>query len=319
VEVASVSTSGGEFYEATFAVDVADDQLTVSLASGTHRAALNGLEVRAHLDVTGPSVTALGPTAPVSTASALTLVFSEAIETGSFTLADVVSLTGPGGAVTPTDVARLSETEYAVEFPVQSDPGAYTIVVGPDITDVAGNAMDQDGDGTPGEPVEDRFEGSFSIVSAAPIENPTDIANLVLWLDADPGYLYTDVAGTTPVTDSGQAVALWSDRSGLDADFTQEDPAARPLYDVDAWDGDQRGVRFDGLDDIMTLADTSALDPGQGDWTVSAAVSFYTPDKAYLRQVIGKRDTGSPGWRLAATGDGLGPTRFTDVELGSSV
>ncbi len=43
---------------------------------------------------------------------------------------------------------------------------------------------------------------------------PTNISNCVLWLDgADGSQLFTDTAGTTPITASGQSVKCWKDKS----------------------------------------------------------------------------------------------------------
>ena len=60
-------------------------------------------------------------------------------------------------AVAPASVARVSDTVFRVTFPAQTAPGDYTLSVGPDIRDAAGNRLDQDGDGTPGEPAADVF------------------------------------------------------------------------------------------------------------------------------------------------------------------
>jgi hypothetical protein len=43
--------------------------------------------------------------------------------------------------------------------------------------------------------------------------SPPQLANLVCWYKADTG-VFQDTGGTTPVTTTGQAVALWQDQSG---------------------------------------------------------------------------------------------------------
>jgi hypothetical protein len=91
------------------------------------------------------------------------LSFSEAIDPNSFTLADVVSLEGPSGAIVPLAVHAVGTSEFEVAFAPQNTPGVYRLVVGPDITDVARNAMDQDQDGVGGENPGDRFDASFGL------------------------------------------------------------------------------------------------------------------------------------------------------------
>ncbi len=106
-------------------------------------------------DTTGPQVTAAtfgGSTA--GTFDKVRLVFSEAITVGSFSTADVVSLTAPGGgsvAATGVTLVSGSDNTFDVTFGPQSAAGQYSLVVGPAVLDIAGNAMDQNQNGTNGE------------------------------------------------------------------------------------------------------------------------------------------------------------------------
>jgi len=64
--------------------------------------------------------------------------------------------------VTPVSVAVVGgsgDTEFELSFSPQDVRGSYRLTVGPDITDVAGNAMDQDNDGSNGEP-SDAYTGT---------------------------------------------------------------------------------------------------------------------------------------------------------------
>ncbi len=102
--------------------------------------------------------------------SSLRLIFNESIDAATFTVEDLVGLSGPAGpfAVTGvTEVAGSNGTEFEVAFVTQTELGEYTLLVGPDILDSAGNPMDQDGDGVNGEPVEDRAAAVFHIVTVA--------------------------------------------------------------------------------------------------------------------------------------------------------
>lgn len=67
--------------------------------------------------------------------------------------------------------------------------------------------------------------------------------------------LFQDVAGTIPVTASGQTVALMKDKSGNNAHATQSDAAKRPTYYI--YPGTEYGaLSFDGTNDFMV---TSAI------------------------------------------------------------
>ncbi|MHC4406637.1 MAG: Ig-like domain-containing domain, partial [Planctomycetota bacterium] len=166
--VDTVDTEAGEIQTLLYAgVRVEDGQLTVrleDLGGSDPNAVISALEV-----TTGPRVIASSPAGTVVAASVdrVSLSFSEEILDGSFTLADVASLTGPGGPITPTAVNRLGAAEYEVVFASQSEPGDYSLVVGPEILDLSGNAMDQDHDGTNGEPVDDRYTAAFGLVPFA--------------------------------------------------------------------------------------------------------------------------------------------------------
>ncbi len=94
------------------------------------------------LDRSTPVVTAQTPTGTQTAAvGQVVLTFNEAIQSSTFTPADV-TLTGPGGAgVQVLAVDRISDTQFRIRFPVQFVNGTYTLNVGPDIADLAGNVL----------------------------------------------------------------------------------------------------------------------------------------------------------------------------------
>ena len=94
----------------------------------------------------------------------MTLTFSEPIDGSSFTLADIVVFEGPDGPITPSGVNQVSPGEFEVTFDQRNVGGDYRLVLGSEITDVAGNFLDQDGDGIGGESPEDQFESIFTLV-----------------------------------------------------------------------------------------------------------------------------------------------------------
>ncbi|OPX21420.1 MAG: hypothetical protein B1H04_06700, partial [Planctomycetales bacterium 4484_123] len=97
--------------------------------------------------------------------TSLRFVFDEPMDTTSFSLADVVAFTGPGGDL--VDSLRgyqwLDETTLEVRFAPHSQTGLYSMTIGPEIADDApgGNAMDQDGDGIAGESTDDRYTAYY--------------------------------------------------------------------------------------------------------------------------------------------------------------
>ena len=121
-------------------------------------------------DTAGPRVLTATPAGTVAgPVDRFTLTFNEAITAATFTAADVVSLTGPSGALAVTGVTPLSATSFDVLFASQAGAGTYTVVVGPDIRDLANNPMNQNQNGTNGEVPGDRFTASVVV-------NPPDTA-----------------------------------------------------------------------------------------------------------------------------------------------
>ncbi|REJ89864.1 MAG: hypothetical protein DWQ34_18445, partial [Planctomycetota bacterium] len=128
------------------------------LLSGTINAAGSG-------DTTGPRVVSSTPSGnQANTLNKFTLTFSEAIAEGTFTASDV-TLTGPHGSINGLTVTKISSTQYEVTFVSQSTPGTYSLSVGPQIADLAGNAMDQDEDGTTGEGSDDVYTTDAVLIS----------------------------------------------------------------------------------------------------------------------------------------------------------
>ena len=112
------------------------------------------------VDVHGPRVVAQTPDEyVVSAIDHVDLAFSEAINPASLTPADI-TLTGPSGAVAITGITEIDATDFRVSFNPLAAQGRYNLLVGPSVTDLAGNAMDQDQDGVNGTTA-DVYAGSF--------------------------------------------------------------------------------------------------------------------------------------------------------------
>ncbi len=119
-------------------------------------------------DAAGPRVVAAVPDATgARPVGRVRLTFSEGVDAATFTAAsDIRSFTGPGGAVQVTGIVPVFNTDdrqFDVFFAPQSQAGTYQLVVGPYVEDLAGNYMDQDGDGQPGEWIDDRFAVAFVV------------------------------------------------------------------------------------------------------------------------------------------------------------
>jgi subtilisin family serine protease len=101
--------------------------------------------------------------------SSVRITLSEAIDPATFTAADVTGFTGPAGAVVVNGVQVVTDSgnrQFDITFATQSTPGTYSLTVGPDIRDLAGNRLNQDGDGTFGEAVQDQFTATFTVRQA---------------------------------------------------------------------------------------------------------------------------------------------------------
>src|SRR5262249_44890651 len=137
-QVGTLSSAASQYAVGTYRVSVSDGQLTLALrynGTGSGPAVINALTVTAvTADTTGPRVVSSSPTGSVaSPVDHVDLTFSEPIQDGSFTLADVDSLTGPSGSITASAVTKVDSTHYTVSFPAQSAVGAYSLNVGPNI------------------------------------------------------------------------------------------------------------------------------------------------------------------------------------------
>ncbi|MFO0957422.1 MAG: hypothetical protein U0800_08130 [Isosphaeraceae bacterium] len=129
------------------------------------RVLLEALEARTLL-ASGPRITGVSPTeVRNATFDHIDVTFDKPINETSFTVDDV-TIAGLGGSVAAIGVALVSGNTYRVSFPALTVRGPYQLAVGPNIADTSGNLMNQDGDGTNGELVDDAYHKSFVYISA---------------------------------------------------------------------------------------------------------------------------------------------------------
>lgn len=166
------------------------------------------------IDQTGLRVVATNPAMQASAPfNQLTFVFSEAIAPDSVDTDDITSFMGPGGvsllaSITGVDV---DGSQVTVSFDDQNTFGTYTMTIGPMITDLVGNLMDQIDDGAEGQP-DDIYTATVDLQSPDVVVDTINVPTSAVFgqtIDID---WSVRNAGTDP------AVEGWSDRVYLSAD-----------------------------------------------------------------------------------------------------
>lgn len=133
--------------------------------------------------------TASAPAVPavIGQVSSLILTFNVPMAPATFDAGtDIVSFINPEGTSVLSSITGTAwsagDTVLTIEFTPPTQHGTYQMILGPDIEDTAGNKMDQDGDGTAGESIEDRYTATFHV-------NPP----LIRYdnMDTDPGWTFS--------------------------------------------------------------------------------------------------------------------------------
>ena len=117
----------------------------------------------------GPRITGMTPSVAVTPpVSFVDVAFDMAINPATFSTEDV-TIMGPSGPITPSEVTLVSNNTYRISFAPQTANGVYSVRVGPDIDELPGNfhGMDQNGNGLAGETT-DAFSGTFQVDGVAP-------------------------------------------------------------------------------------------------------------------------------------------------------
>ncbi|HSL32826.1 MAG TPA: Ig-like domain-containing protein, partial [Candidatus Limnocylindrales bacterium] len=114
------------------------------------------------IDTAGPRVSSSDGPQALAPLSTFAVHFDEPIDAATLTLADI-GITGPGAIPIAATSITGAGADWVVHFAPQTAVGVYTVTVGPDVADLAGNAMNQDGDAANGESGADRFAGVVEI------------------------------------------------------------------------------------------------------------------------------------------------------------
>ncbi len=119
--------------------------------------------------IVSPKIVASTPSGQTTTpVTSVRLTYNKTMDSSTFTMADIVSFTGPGGvdlmgqilSVVPVTPGPASAV-FDVNFTSQGNLGNYSLVVGPDVRDAEQNLVDQNSDGFTNTTA-DRFTASFA-------------------------------------------------------------------------------------------------------------------------------------------------------------
>jgi RHS repeat-associated protein len=116
------------------------------------------------LDTVGPRPTVHSPAGDVTgTVDHVDVWFSEAIDTSTFTTGDIFIRQPDGQRRSVTSIQEVGFNRFRIGFAPLTQTGVYQVSVGPDVRDLAGNALDIDRDGNFGEG-DDVYEAGLNFV-----------------------------------------------------------------------------------------------------------------------------------------------------------
>ncbi|MGE3313134.1 MAG: LamG-like jellyroll fold domain-containing protein, partial [Limisphaerales bacterium] len=150
-------TIGSEIADGEYSIPirVSDDGTPAGSATGS---------VIVRLDRRGPRVVAVSPLGAVSQpVNSIDVTFDSAIATSSVP-ASALAVTGGTARIPATSVTRLSDRVFRFGFSAPLGAGTYVVTINPAPRDLAGNSMDQDGDGRGGELVDDVYSAGLEIL-----------------------------------------------------------------------------------------------------------------------------------------------------------
>jgi hypothetical protein len=144
------------------------------LSMGSYRFWLN-VPTAANPDHSGPRVLSAvtqGGSVSHPLPTRFLVTFDEDVNPSTFTLSDVRFIDSAGTAIVPsslTEVTGSYHRQWRVGIPILPD-GTYTLRIGPNLNDFAGNLMNQDNDSVNGEAIQDRYTRSFSYFERDPFD-----------------------------------------------------------------------------------------------------------------------------------------------------
>jgi hypothetical protein len=222
------------------------------------------------------------------------LDFNNPMDTNSFSeISDVVSFTGPQGPILVNGHNWPDAQTLELTFESQLTIGPYQLVLGPEILDVAGNALDQDNDLVPGEIPDDRYTASFTLANifSGTINEDTTWKSDIL-IDG-PVIVSSDVT----LTINAGTIIKFRNNSGLrvsgalEVNGTPSYPVVFTSFKDDTVGGDSNG-------------DGNATSPNRGDWfgiAASASGAHLEINHAIIRyaHTAVDADANSTSWRIS--------------------
>jgi len=269
------------------------------------------------------------------------VTFSRSIDNNTFTTQDVNIIT-PSGVIPINQITIefLESNTYRISFPSQSENGEYNVYIGSHIDDLDGDKMDQDKDGINGEDINDRYEGSFTVVVGVdnalkfdgddrvivpntPLLNPTEIT-VECWAKLD--------RLTTHWTNSQFLVCKGGDRTSGNYRLFMGGPdqeqeitfaigeywnnwytGANPSLEIDQWyhiaatyDGQVMGIYLDG--NLLATKEVGSIPVGNS----SPLYFSYDDVSGYPYFLSGKMDEVRI-WNYARTGEQIQSTMYTSL------
>ncbi|MCH8992031.1 MAG: right-handed parallel beta-helix repeat-containing protein, partial [Acidobacteria bacterium] len=169
---------------------------------------------------------------------------------------DIASFVGPNGPIAISDHRWIDPQTLEVGFDQQNTAGDYELVIGPQILNLAGNAMDQDGDFNVGEDPDDKYTATFTRMFVSTITEDT------VWGPIDPPIIFdstiTVASGVTLTIEAGSTLKFSGSarlvvNGNLDVRGTTAAPVILTSYRDDDAGGDTNG-------------DGGASSPAANDW-----------------------------------------------------
>lgn len=206
-------------------------------------------------DTSGPRVVGINPTAVYESFNSVRIAFNEPIDVSTFSLADIERFDGPSGPVLPTELNLVDGTggrRFDLVFQTQIELGSYAIEIGPNLTDLPGNLMNQDADGSNGEDPQDRFKIVLEL-------RPPATGEIAHWaLDTGTGTEAADSSGNglDGTLGSNLSTTGWVNTT---APISEANPYA---------------LRFDGQDDYVSLPSGGPLNIASNAVSVSLWVNL---------------------------------------------
>ncbi|MHB9065961.1 MAG: RHS repeat-associated core domain-containing protein [Pirellulaceae bacterium] len=214
---------------------------------------------------------------------AITFDFNEPVDQTTFSPAeDIVSFTGPAGPIEISSYEWVDADSLTIHFTTQTDTGQYSIVIGPNILDMSGHAMDQNQDLVAGDLVNDAYTGVVLVTASGTIGTDTIFGPeggpiLVRGnLAVTNGTTLTILPGTILKFDAGAGLQVYGRLVTLG---TASNPVIFTSLKDDTAGGDTNG---DGTASSPAVADWDGL----GFYNSSLTSSLHGVDVRYARTAI---------------------------------